>query len=202
MWAYLEPFMCSDLDRGSGFPLVRLRDGVALVGVDTALSRPPLMAGGRVGPGQLARLQRILADDRVRRSYPVLLMHHPPFRRTRHVFDDLNGLRDYPALYRCLDGTSCLLIHGHLHRNSYLRLRTDSVEWNVVGVASATRHGRIRPYRLSSFHLFDVDGEGISSIKRYTLDNEGGGFSVTEVDESEFGVLVPGRGRTCLEDPH
>ena len=36
---------------------------------------------------------------------------------------------------------------------------------------------------------------------RYVLDNEGGGFNITDVSDNDFGLLVPGSGRTCLEDP-
>jgi 3',5'-cyclic AMP phosphodiesterase CpdA len=200
--AYLRPYMLSDA-RGDRFPIVRLLDGVALVGLDTARSRPPLVAGGKVGRRQLARLEGILAMKDVAESFPVFLMHHPPFRRSRHpVSSWLNGLNDYPDLYRVIGGRDALLLHGHLHRNIYLRHAADGVQWRVVGVASATRHGRIGPYRLSTFHVFDVDRSGVKAIYRYSLDPGGGSFTMSEVGEGEFGRLVPGQGRTYLADPY
>jgi len=202
MMAYLEPYMRGDSASPDPFPVVRLRDGVALMGLDTALPRPPLVAGGRIGHRQMDRVVQALRRDDVRRCFPVLLLHHPPFRRSRNAIGPwLNGLRDYPDLYKVLKGRSALLLHGHLHRNCYLSHRENGVVWQVVGVASATRHGRIRPYRLSSFHVFDVDGTGVREIQRYTLDPAGGTYKMTTVTPSEFGTLVPDRGRSRLEDP-
>jgi 3',5'-cyclic AMP phosphodiesterase CpdA len=196
---YLEPYMRGDVDTGAVFPLVRLRDGVVLVGLDTARARLPLVAGGCVGRGQLARLVKALAHDSVRGSFPVIMLHHPPFRRSIHAAGPwLNGLTDYERLYMAIAGRSALILHGHLHRNVYLRHADGGDEWRVVGVASATRHGRIRPYLLSTFHVFDVDRSGVSRIERYVLDPDSGSFRVTEVGEDDFGVLVPGRGRTRL----
>ena len=202
MLAYLGPYMRGDDASPGPFPFVRLREGVALVGLDTALSRPPLVAGGRIGHEQMDRVAAALSREDIRSRFPVLLLHHPPFRRSRHVLGPwLNGLSDYPDLYRVLRGRSALLIHGHLHRNCYLEHSEDGVRLQVVGVASATRHGRVRPYRLSSFHVFDVDASGVNRIERYTLDPAGGGYEVSRVRPSEFGTLVTDRGRSCLEDP-
>ncbi len=202
MGAYLEPYMRGDPAFPERFPIVRLRDGVALLGLNTALSRPPLVAGGRIGALQMDRVARMLSRDEIRRCFPVLLLHHPPFRRSRNAMAPwLNGLSDYPALYEVLEGRSALLLHGHLHRNCYLHLHENGTLWQVVGVASATRHGRIRPYRLASFHVFDVDDAGVHRIQRYTLDPAGGSFSCADVQPSEFGTLVADRGRSRLEDP-
>jgi 3',5'-cyclic AMP phosphodiesterase CpdA len=202
MMAYLAPYMSSDAATTDPFPVVRLRDGVALLGLDTALSRPPLVAGGRIGREQMDRVAKTLSRDDVCRCFPVLLLHHPPFRRSRNALAPwLNGLSDYPDLYRILDGRSALLLHGHLHRNCYLSRSENGALWQVVGVASATRHGRIRPYRLSSFHVFDVSASGVDGIQRYTLDPSGGSFSCNEVKPSEFGTLVTDRGRSLLEHP-
>jgi 3',5'-cyclic AMP phosphodiesterase CpdA len=200
--AYLEPYMRSEIDTGEPFPVVRLRGGVALVGLDTSRSRPVLVAGGKIGRRQIVRFERVLAHGLVRRSFPVLLMHHPPFRKSRHLVGPfLNGLSDYTEIYRVLARTSALILHGHLHRNSYLRHVSNGAEWKVVGVASATRHGRVRPYRLSSFHVFDIDATGVTRIQRYTLDPDDGSHSVADVTDEEFGALDPTRGRTRLEHP-
>jgi 3',5'-cyclic AMP phosphodiesterase CpdA len=202
MMAYLAPYMRSDTASPHDFPVVRVRDGVALIGLDTALSRPPLVAGGRVGPDQLDRFADVLSRDDVHDAFPVLLLHHPPFRRSRHLIGPwLNGLSDYPDLYRILSGRSALLLHGHLHRNCYLHRTENGTRWQVVGVASATRHGRIRPYRLSSFHVFDVDASRVHDIQRYTLEPSGDSFTHASVQPSEFGTLVTDRGRSLLEHP-
>src|SRR5690348_9565642 len=48
------------------WPIVRVRGELALVGVSTSRATPWFTAYGRVGAGQLARLRRVLADERLR----------------------------------------------------------------------------------------------------------------------------------------
>ncbi len=72
---YWADYMRGDdgLDR---FPFVRRRGNVALIGLSTALPTAPLLATGRLGKRQLARLLEIL--DQTRGSFRIVLIHHPP----------------------------------------------------------------------------------------------------------------------------
>ena len=64
----------------SGFPYRRIREGVAIIGLSSAVPTAPLIASGRVGPAQLAAaadlLDRAARDGLIR----VVLIHHPPHR--------------------------------------------------------------------------------------------------------------------------
>lgn len=185
--AYLHPYMSCDLSTDGRFPLVRLREGVAILGMDSALSRPPFIASGRVGREQLLKLTDLLGRERLRGAYPVLLLHHPPYSWTRNpVALRLNGLSDAMLLHRALHGRSALILHGHLHRNMYRMGSVAGGTLHVVGVSSATRHGRLGPHLLSTFHIFEVDDQGVHSVQRYTLEPTGDAYSVSEIPEEDF----------------
>lgn len=126
-WA---PFMCSD-DGTEGFPWVRLRGPVALIGLDSAWAAPWFLATGRLGRIQRARTQAVL-DATGRAGYVrVCLVHHAPLPgldkwRKRLV--------DAPAFRRMLleSGTE-LVLHGHGHR-----LRVQHAPVPVVQAPSAS----------------------------------------------------------------
>ncbi len=42
----------------STFPYLRVREGVALIGLSSAVPTPPLIASGRLGPRAMRRLRR------------------------------------------------------------------------------------------------------------------------------------------------
>ena len=60
----------------SEFPFLRRRGPLALIGVSTSVPSPPFMAIGRVGPGQLQRLEKILDASGRDGLYPR--RPHPP----------------------------------------------------------------------------------------------------------------------------
>ncbi len=59
-----------DVTAEEAFPFVRRRDGVALVGVSTAVPTHPFMATGKVGRAQRERLGRILDELAAEGSVP------------------------------------------------------------------------------------------------------------------------------------
>ncbi|MDS4011320.1 MAG: metallophosphoesterase, partial [Defluviicoccus sp.] len=61
-----------------GFPFLRRRNGVALIGLTTAEPSPPGMAWGSLGNRQLERLGRILAEARSAGDFRIVLLHHRP----------------------------------------------------------------------------------------------------------------------------
>ncbi len=189
--AYLGPYMSGDDCRNGSFPVVRVRSGTAIVGLDTSMSRPPFVASGKLGDRQIARLADALEQGPVKDAFPVVLLHHPPYRwTTNRLFLLMNGLVDRQQLRKALHGRNSLVLHGHLHRNMYRRHVTTDGTMTLVGVSSATRHGRLKPHLSSTFHAFDIEGGEIRSVLRYTLDEMGPGYTVSEVSEKEFLPLV------------
>ncbi|RYE89519.1 MAG: metallophosphoesterase, partial [Myxococcales bacterium] len=69
---YLAPYLRGDvaqasIDHAAGpFPFARLREGVAIVGLATAVPSPPMFAYGKLGDPQLAALRRLLHNPDLR----------------------------------------------------------------------------------------------------------------------------------------
>ena len=86
-------------------------DAVALIGLNSALPTAPLLARGRLGRHQLARLDAILRDEGDAGRLRVLLLHHPVAAgavRWRKALADADGLRALLARH----GAE-LVLHGH-----------------------------------------------------------------------------------------
>jgi 3',5'-cyclic AMP phosphodiesterase CpdA len=100
------------------FPHVRLvGDGLAVVGLDSALvPHFPGLAYGRVGKAQLAALEALLADRRIRGRAVLVAVHHAPYGVRGEPEFWSHALRDADALLAiCRDGGVAALLHGHVH---------------------------------------------------------------------------------------
>lgn len=108
---YWGPWMRDDAG-GAGFPYLRRRGGVALLGLSSAVVTPPGCAAGRLGAAQLERLAALLHRLGDEQLFRVVLIHHPPYGEGRR-----RGLQDRDGLLRVLAAAGAeLLLHGHSHR--------------------------------------------------------------------------------------
>jgi len=164
---YLSPFMKSDIDLWPHpFPFVRLRGDVVIIGINSALSLPPLMAGGEVGVEQLTRLEVVFQHHSLKDRFPVFLIHHPPYRHPRKEVHRFEGLQDYRALLQAVPSRSALFLHGHLHRNIQRKFETNGKRFLFSGVsASSNRFGGLSSRAVSSFFLYEMDRRGVHSVK-------------------------------------
>src|SRR5262247_1022079 len=106
--------------KGDGFPSVRVRGDLALVGVCTAEPTPPFAATGRVGADQLARLDGVLERLGAARKCRVVLIHHPP---VDGLTNRRRSLRDTSAFGEVIRRRGAeLVLHGHLHRTTLASL--------------------------------------------------------------------------------
>lgn len=166
------PFIGSDLpdvavDHPSGpFPYVRLRGAVALIGLSTALPRPPMMASGSVGRAQRRALEAILAHEEVAKRLPVVLMHHPPHNPVSKLRTFTNGLYDAAELREVLSrARNCLVLHGHLHERTHVTWASDRSELHSVGATSASLlHDH--DDRMAGFNLYDLGPTGLHAPPR------------------------------------
>ena len=148
---YWADYMRGDdgLDR---FPFVRRRGNVALIGLSTALPTAPLLATGRLGKRQLARLLEIL--DQTHGSFRIVLIHHPPLtqRYLRRLVDaaDLRGV--------LADKGAELLLHGHDHRRAVVWLDGPQKKIPAVGVPSASASRKHGDENAAGYNLFRIDG--------------------------------------------
>ncbi len=187
---FFEPYLESDLpdlaaDIALGrFPIVKLRGPVAIIGMSSAVPRPPLVASGELGTKQLEALERILAHDEVKRRTPVLALHHPihnPPSRIKALIEglvDADNLRD--AVAQIKDG---LLLHGHLHGRMQRPFPTKAGKLLAVGATSASLH-HDDGHRMAGFNLYEFDGSGgLLRVEAHVLDPKDSSFHVETVPE-------------------
>jgi 3',5'-cyclic AMP phosphodiesterase CpdA len=152
--AYWGDYMRGD-DGRDGFPFLRRRGNIALIGLSTAVPTAPLMATGRLGKRQLARLLELL--DQTRGMFRVVLIHHPaitpPKRRLRRLVDAAD-LRDVLA-----DKGAELLLHGHDHSRALVWLDGPKTKIPAVGVPSASARIPHGDENSAGYNLFHIDSE-------------------------------------------
>jgi 3',5'-cyclic AMP phosphodiesterase CpdA len=141
-------------DDGAVFPFVRRRGPVAIIGLNTGVPTPPLMATGRLGETQLARLARILAALKADNLFRVVLIHHPPVSEApaHKRLTDASALLDVIAA----QGAE-LVLHGHDHIHQLHWLRGPSGRIPAIGVPSASAApGTTKD--AAGYNLYRIDG--------------------------------------------
>jgi 3',5'-cyclic AMP phosphodiesterase CpdA len=149
-----DAHMCND-DGTSGFPFMRRRGPLALIGLSTAVPTAPLMATGRLGHAQLARLGELLAATANEKVFRVVLIHHPPVseaRRHKLLTDAADFLRVIGA-----HGAE-LVLHGHdhLHMINWLS-GPNGARVPAVGVPSASAAPGMSK-DAAAYNLYAIDG--------------------------------------------
>jgi 3',5'-cyclic AMP phosphodiesterase CpdA len=138
------------------FPTLRRRDGVALIGLSTGVPKPPFLATGDLGPAQIARTERLLAETGREGLCRIVLIHHPPLldqSRFKH-------LTDAAAFQAMIRRVGCeAILHGHNHRSEIARIAGPQGPVPVLGVTSASaapgsKYGRAR------YHLIHIERDG------------------------------------------
>ncbi len=138
------------------FPTLRRRGEIALIGLSTGVPKPPLLATGDLGPTQLARAERLLAETGREGLCRIVLIHHPPLldqSRWKH-------LTDAAAFQAMIRRVGCeAVLHGHNHRSEMARIAGPDGPVPVLGVTSASaapgsKYGRAR------YHLLHIERDG------------------------------------------
>jgi 3',5'-cyclic AMP phosphodiesterase CpdA len=141
---------------GERFPFVRVLGPVALIGVNSAVPTAPLVASGRVGRGQLARLGAILQRLREADLFRLLLIHHPPLPGQAKRFRGLEDSADMEAVL-ARHGAE-LVIHGHNHRNMLAWCATREGKVPVIGAPSASLGRPHKREPLARYNLYRIAG--------------------------------------------
>ena len=160
---YLESDLPEIRRRGSAWPYVRLLDGVAVIGLNSAIPLPPFISGGRIGRRQRQTLKKLLAHPEVKRRFSVVLIHHHLFTPVTTSFDLPRCLFDAPALRSVLaEGEANLVLHGHNHFYG----------WHTI------------PYARGEGQVLICEA-GSSSVSKFKEEKEafGGKFNVYNVEE-------------------
>jgi 3',5'-cyclic AMP phosphodiesterase CpdA len=137
-----------------GFPFVRRRGPLALVGVSTAVPSGPFEAIGTVGKDQLQRLADALARLMNEPLFRVLVIHHPPISTTKQHHKRLTDAAEVREVLKTY-GVD-LVIHGHEHVRSLVWIEGPAAHIPVFGVPSASASaGDTYP---GGYNLYRIDG--------------------------------------------
>ena len=150
-------------DGEATFPQVRLRDGVALFNLCSAVPTAPHLATGRLGQAQLDRLDALLGDPAYRDAFRVLLIHHPPVPGAvarRKSLEDLDALRALLARHG-----ADLVLHGHAHEAMVSTAPgPDGAAIPVLGVPSASALGE-RGHPAARWHGVEIDRQANGGVE-------------------------------------
>lgn len=145
----------SDDGTAGGFPFVRRRGNVALVGLSTGVPTAPFLATGWLGANQLAEFAAVLDKLKHEDAFRVVLIHHPPITAApKH-----RRLLDAPVFKRVIAAHGAdLLLHGHDHMHMINWLDgPNGTRVPAVGVPSASaRRGTDKDP--AAYNLYQIDG--------------------------------------------
>lgn len=185
---HFERFLQSDLpeltrDLPAGpFPCVKLRGPLAIIGLSSAVPRPPFVSAGYAGHVQLEALASVLAHPEVQRRTPIVLLHHPPLDRRPRLLQLRDGLVDAAALRRTLAPLARgLVLYGHTHSRLRRALPTPAGRLDVIGASGAALdhpHASVR----AGFNLYELDAHGgLASAEAHVLDAASGRLQPTAI---------------------
>jgi 3',5'-cyclic AMP phosphodiesterase CpdA len=184
---HFSPYMTSDSGRFEGFPYVRLRGPVALIGLNSGVPTLPFSARGTLGHDQCQRLRQTLNFLGTQSLARVIMIHHPPHEGGARFG---RGLTDAARFEGVLEREGAeLVIHGHNHATSVAHLSGPKGKIPVVGVPSASAVGGSASHR-AGYHLFDFDmtetGIGISA-RQVRFDERGKSENALDLDTVQNG---------------
>jgi 3',5'-cyclic AMP phosphodiesterase CpdA len=147
-------YMCDDHGEG-GFPFVRHRSNVALIGLSTGVPTAPFLATGWLGTKQLAEFAAVLNTLKDEDFFRIILIHHPP-------------VSDAPRYKRLMDASifkrviaahgADLVLHGHDHLRMINWLHgPNGTRIPAVGVPSASSVPGLGK-DVAGYNLYRIDG--------------------------------------------
>jgi 3',5'-cyclic AMP phosphodiesterase CpdA len=168
------------------YPTLRLHEGVAFIGLCSAIPTPIFRAGGELGETQLDRLERLLCALDAKGLARIVMIHHPVAVSTEPV---RRALWDAEALRGVLERAGAeLVIHGHKHRRRVNYVPGPSGEIPVIGVPSSSEVGS-RPEKQAQYHVYTLQSEGSGGPRRIEAEIRGWdpeAQAFVEVDERLF----------------
>jgi len=145
----------ADDDGIAGFPFLRRRGPLALIGLSSGVPTAPFLATGLLGSKQLAGLAAVLNHLKSENLFRVVMIHHPPVS----VAAGHKLLLDAKVLLRVIaEHGADLVIHGHDHIHMLTRLNgPNGSRVPSVGVPSASAvPGKDKDG--AAYHLYRIDG--------------------------------------------
>ena len=180
--------MASDNDHNTAretvnFPSLRVREGIAFIGLSSACPKPPLMATGTIDSEQLNRLPALLQRTADAGLFRVVYLHHCHVAGKEKWRKRLTNATEIQALLE--EYGAEMVLHGHGHRAHYNELQT--------------RHGSLPIIAVPSASALGLHGADIAHYNRYQIERTGGGWQAS-IDSRryrpEVGEFCEGANRT------
>lgn len=151
------PWTTGEAGTGEGFPYLRVRGDVALIGLSSGIPTPLFIASGYLGRPQIEAAGALLMEARKRGLVRVVMLHHPPLSTVSRLGRGLVDARSFAALIRRVGAE--LILFGHNHRLCLARIEGPSGLVPAVGVPSASAVSG-PPRQRAGYHLFEISGSG------------------------------------------
>ncbi|MFN2329429.1 MAG: metallophosphoesterase [Chromatocurvus sp.] len=126
-------------DGSDTWPSLRVRGGIAFIGLNSAIVTRPLLAAGKIGNSQQQRLRQLLKNCHAQGLFRVVYLHHcplPGLEKWRKRLIDATELRNTLA-----QAGVELVLHGHGHRHHRHELHTVTGTARVIAAPSASARG-------------------------------------------------------------
>ena len=163
-------------DQRQHYPVIRILEEVAIIGLSTAIPTASFMATGELGSAQLTRLEQGLNHEAFKERFSLLMLHHPLFPEPKRRLDQTRRLADAQAIIETLDQEQDqavdLIVHGHNHE--FKRMALPQSQIPVVQVASASRAGSHK--HSAEFHIYVIEEGQLKAIERHIHDEASGCF--------------------------
>ncbi|HAT84927.1 MAG TPA: metallophosphatase [Rhizobiales bacterium] len=138
------------------FPTLRVRDQVALIGVNSARATMPFMATGYFLAKQAHKLAEQLDHAKSLGQFRVVIFHHPPAPKATYWHKRLIGASLFRRVIQ--QHGAELILHGHTHLATRTTIKGPDRSVPVICVPSASQSpGGHKPS--SAYNLFRISGE-------------------------------------------
>lgn len=149
------PWTGGETETGGRFPYLRVRGGVALIGLSSAVPTPIFIASGRIGRRQMELGEKLLNECAGRDLIRVVMLHHPPCNDAVTLARGLADAREFEEMIARTGAE--LILHGHNHKTSVNYIEGPSRRTPVVGAPSASVARTASRHR-AGYHLFEIAG--------------------------------------------
>jgi 3',5'-cyclic AMP phosphodiesterase CpdA len=150
----IGPYSCGDGTTEPGFPYLRRRGPIALVGLSSAVPTLPFVATGRMGKRQMKAAAEMLAElGRDPDCFRFVMIHHPPHVGGADPGRNLTDAARFEAMIARVGAE--LVVHGHNHVGSLAHLAGPRGPVPVVGAPSASARGGTLIHT-AGYHLFAI----------------------------------------------
>ncbi|HLZ04308.1 MAG TPA: metallophosphoesterase [Bradyrhizobium sp.] len=170
-----------EASRDGGFPFVRRRGPLALIGLSSAVPTAPFMATGTLGRLQLERIEKILISLSTDEAFRVLLVHHPLHSDSRP-----KRLTDSGRLLALIKKHGVdLILHGHDHVQSTKWFDGPDGKIPSIGVPAASALARGR-HPAAAYNVYAIERDGNAWRCEQTIrgiDNE---LHITEIGRTRL----------------